>query len=84
MSALKKVHITIDGRETIVSEGTTVAAAVLNADAANFRRSVDGEPRLPLCGMGVCYECRLTIDGQTNQKSCQIVVVDGMEITTDG
>ena len=61
-----------------------MAAAVLNLGFVAFRRSNSGEWRAPLCGMGVCFECGLTIDGQPHAQSCQIVCRDGMRIDTDG
>jgi sarcosine oxidase subunit alpha len=48
------------------------------------RRSVQGEPRGPLCGMGICFECRATINGQRHCRSCATVCEDGMDIRTDG
>jgi hypothetical protein len=48
-----------------------------------FRRSATGQPRGPLCGMGICYECRLTIDGRPHQKSCQVVLAAGMVVQCD-
>ena len=45
-------------------------------------RSVTGEPRGPLCGMGICFECRATIDGMPHQRSCQILCAAGMEVRT--
>jgi len=47
-----------------------------------FRRSVTGEPRGPLCGMGICFECRVTIDGVPHSRSCQTPCADGMEVRT--
>ena len=44
------------------------------------RRSVTGAPRAPLCGMGICYECRVTIDGTPHRLSCQTLCADGMEV----
>jgi len=44
--------------------------------------ALSGEPRGPLCGMGICFECRLTIDGVPHARSCQIVCRDGMVVTT--
>jgi sarcosine oxidase subunit alpha len=67
----------------MVPDGTVVAAAVLSAGVTCFRRSVRGEPRAPLCGMGICFECRVTIDGVTHSRSCQTVCRAGMEIRTD-
>jgi D-hydroxyproline dehydrogenase subunit gamma len=64
-----------------VAPGTTVAAAILVAGAP-ARRSVTGEPRGPLCGMGICFECRATIDGIPHRRSCQILCAQGMEVRT--
>lgn len=73
--------IYLDGRTLTVERGTTVAAAMLNAGVSVFRESVSGEPRAPLCGMGVCYECMVTIDGQ-RELSCQTLCQEGMRILT--
>ena len=78
------IMLTIDGQSRRVPIGSTVAAAVLLAQASAFRRSVTGEARAPLCGMGICYECRVTIDGRAHARSCQIVCAEGMEVQTDG
>jgi D-hydroxyproline dehydrogenase subunit gamma len=77
------VPLTIDGHPVRVPEGTSVAAAVMLARASGFRRSVTGQLRGPLCGMGICYECRLTIDGLPQRTSCQTVCRPGMEVRTD-
>lgn len=74
--------IRCDGRELNPPDGATVAAALLDAGITGFRVSVSGHPRAPLCGMGVCMECRLTIDGQPQQLACQTACRDGMEVTT--
>ena len=78
-----QVPLTINGRASVADAGDSVAVALLKQGTTCFRRSVDGEPRAPLCGMGICYECRVTIDGQPHQKSCQILVAPGMEVVTD-
>jgi hypothetical protein len=65
-----------------VEPGTTVAAAILIAGETAFRTSVTGQPRGPLCGMGICFECRVTIDGIAHGRSCQIVCLDGMKVVT--
>lgn len=80
----ESVVVLVNGREMEVSPGTTVAVAVLMAGVTCFRRSVSGEARAPLCGMGACMECRVTIDGVAQCRSCQTLCVGGMEIRTDG
>jgi sarcosine oxidase subunit alpha len=77
------ITLSLNGRMVQTPAGTSVAALALQYATA-FRRSVTGEPRAPLCGMGVCYECRVTINGQAHARSCQIVCEDGMEVRTDG
>ena len=76
------ITLTIDDQEITVDDGTTVAAAILALGSTAFRRSVSGEPRGPLCGMGICFECRVTIDGMPHQRSCTVLVSNGMEVTT--
>jgi predicted molibdopterin-dependent oxidoreductase YjgC len=78
-----EIKLSINGQACQVPAGSTVAAAILRAGLTTFRRSVTGEARAPLCGMGICYECRVTINGQTHARSCQIVCVGGMEVRTD-
>jgi sarcosine oxidase subunit alpha len=76
------LSITINGEAVRVRAGTTVAAAILQAGAPS-RSSVRGEPRQPLCGMGVCYECRARIDGHAHQRTCQILCRAGMQVATE-
>lgn len=64
-----------------VRPGTTVAAAMIEA-GANTRHSVCGQPRQPLCGMGICYECRAQVDGEAHQRTCQILCRPGMQVVT--
>jgi sarcosine oxidase subunit alpha len=78
------IQCIIDGNWIEVRPGTTVAAALLGSGTAAFRRSVSGEPRGPLCGMGVCFECRVTIDGVAHRLACQTACVHLMEVRTDG
>jgi sarcosine oxidase subunit alpha len=78
------LRITVDGMPVAVEAGTTVAAALANIGVAAFRRSATGEPRWPVCGMGVCFECRVTIDGVAHRRACMEPCRPGMEVRTDG
>ena len=71
-----------DGESLRVPVGISVAAALFDAGVSSFRRSVSGESRGPLCGMGTCYECRVTIDGAAHRRSCLVPVAEGMRIDT--
>jgi hypothetical protein len=74
------VPIVINGNPIRVERGVTVAAAIAMAGQTTSRLSVKGENRGPLCGMGICYECRVTINRRPHQVSCQIRVEPGMDI----
>jgi predicted molibdopterin-dependent oxidoreductase YjgC len=76
------VSIRVDGRRLTVPAGISVAAALLDGAVVAFRRSSGGEPRGPVCGMGTCFECRVTIDGIAHRRSCLTVVAEGMAIET--
>ena len=82
-SAPEALTVTVNGSPVVVSSGATVAVAVAIAGQA-CRRSVSGEPRGALCGMGICFECRVSIDGRPHCRSCQILCEPGMEVNTDG
>jgi predicted molibdopterin-dependent oxidoreductase YjgC len=78
----ERVLLTVDGRPVLAEAGTSVLAALWNADLRSVRSSVTGEPRGPLCGMGICFECRVTIDGVRHCRACLATVRDGMEVRT--
>lgn len=78
------ITVSVDGRTMEVRAGTLVAAAVeLAAPGRGARVSPGGARRQPLCGMGVCGECRVTIVGQAHRLGCQTFCATGMEIMTD-
>ncbi len=79
-----KIEISINGKAYAAYEGETVLAALTAAGHKALRHSRKlGEPRGALCGMGVCYECLVTINNRPNQKACTTQVEDRMEVHTD-
>jgi len=77
------ITLIVNNKEISVEDGTTIASALLANGIDIFRRSVNGTPRGPLCGMGICFECSVTIDGVRHQRSCTSLASDGMRIETD-
>ena len=77
------VTVVVNGVSVTMPTGSMVSAAILKIGISAFRRSITGEPRGPLCGMGICFECRVTIDGDAHSRSCQTVCRDGMDVRTD-
>jgi len=74
-------ELRIDGQTVRVAEGTTVAAALMSSGDRCSRTSVSGQRRAPLCGMGICQECRVNIDG-LRRLACQTVCREGMQVET--
>jgi D-hydroxyproline dehydrogenase subunit gamma len=77
-----EITLTVNGVTIAVPAGVTVAVAMAIAGQP-CRTSVTGEPRGPLCGMGICFECRAIINNQPHCRSCQIVCEPGMDVKTD-
>lgn len=77
-----EITVRVDGRVVTVPGHATVAAAVALAGKTG-RRSVTGEPRGPLCGMGTCFECRVQVDGVRHVRGCLTACRPSMEIRTD-
>ncbi|HEX4022643.1 MAG TPA: 2Fe-2S iron-sulfur cluster-binding protein [Acidobacteriaceae bacterium] len=75
------ISLTINGKPIAVSPGTTAAVAIALA-GANCRTSVTGQPRGPLCAMGICFECRAMVDGVPHQRTCQILCTQAMDVRT--
>lgn len=75
------VPVEVNGQRVHVTRDFSVAAALLTTGVNTFRRTpVSGQPRGPLCMMGVCFECLVEIDGVPNQQSCMRQVEPGMRI----
>ena len=75
------ITATLNGRAITAPAGTSVAAVIMMHDA-HCRIGVYGEPRGPLCGMGICMERCATVDGVEHVRTCQTLLKDGMEIVT--
>jgi D-hydroxyproline dehydrogenase subunit gamma len=80
----ERVRIRVDGEPLECDAGATVLVALWNAGVRAVRGSVSGESRGPLCAMGVCFECRVTIDGLPQRRACLETVRDGLSVGTRG
>ena len=76
--------VSVNGTVLQSAPGTTIAAIIAAAGISFARRSVTGEERAALCGMGICFECRVTVNGRAHVRSCQTVCQPGMVIVTAG
>ena len=79
----KKLEVTVDGTQMEAYEGETVATVLLAAGIFTFRLSPKNkEPRSLYCGMGICYECLVTVNGTHAVRACVMPITDGMCIET--
>jgi len=79
---MSDVTIVVDGVPRRVPGDWTVAVALLQLGIHSFTTNVQGPGRAPLCGMGTCHECRVTIDGVAGIRSCLEPVRSGMQVET--
>lgn len=75
------ISIQLDGKVHAVPNGITVAAALSLCADGITRRSVNGERRAAFCGMGICQECRVLINGQ-RRLACQTLCEPDMVVHT--
>jgi sarcosine oxidase subunit alpha len=77
------VSVTVDGIPLPAYLGETLAAVMLAAGWRVFRYAPrTGSPRGLFCGMGVCYDCLMVVDGRPNVRACMTPVTDGMRAET--
>lgn len=77
----EKIQLYINNTLISVIQGTSVAAAISQAHLNNSRISITGEKRAAFCGMGVCQECRVNVNG-IRILACQTLCQNGMKVET--
>lgn len=82
MSAPQNFNIEVNGQKIQGRSGQTIAAALINAGVKVFRHTPAQAPRGIFCGMGVCFECVVTVNGIPDQRACMTLVQPGMKIET--
>ena len=75
-----RVEIVLDGQRVTAYEGETVAAVLLAQGEIATRTTVKGEPRGIFCGMGVCFDCLVVVDGVPNTRACMTWVREGLDV----
>ncbi|MEV5275158.1 (2Fe-2S)-binding protein [Streptomyces werraensis] len=76
-------EVTFDGRQVEALPGRTVAAVLWAAGITSWRTTRDGgRPRGVFCGVGVCFDCLVTVNGRPNQRACLVPARPGDDIRT--
>ncbi len=77
--------VTLDGEEVMVSSGQTIAAALIASGRTAWRTTrVDQRPRGVFCGIGVCFDCLVTLNGQRSVRACLVTAAPGDDIRSEG
>ena len=74
------MSLVVDGRPTVAFDGESVAAVLVALEGLSTRTTVNGAPRGVFCGMGVCYDCLVVVDGVPNTRACMTPVRADMRI----
>lgn len=75
--------VTFDGRPVEALPGQTVAAVLWAAGVTSWRVTRgEGRPRGVFCGIGVCFDCLVSVNGRPNQRACLLPVRPGDAIAT--
>ncbi|HET9171998.1 MAG TPA: (2Fe-2S)-binding protein [Actinospica sp.] len=75
--------VTFDGGTLDALPGQTIAAVLWSAGIRSWRTTrVEQRPRGVFCGIGVCFDCLVTVNGVPNQRACSVTARVGDVITT--
>lgn len=75
------IRVRVDGRDVPAVRGQTVAGLLLEHGRASWRTTRgQGRPRGIFCGIGVCYDCLVVVNGTPDVRACQRVLADGDDI----
>lgn len=75
-------EIEVNGQKVRAQRGQTIAEALLAGGLRIFRKTRNDVPRGFYCGMGVCYECRMIVNGIPNVRTCMTPATPGCKVTT--
>lgn len=75
------MRVRVDGEERIAEAGQTVAAVLLASGRESWRTTrFGGRPRGLFCGIGVCFDCLVVVNGMPDVRACQRLVAEGDDI----
>ena len=77
------IALSIDGESIAGLAGQTIAGVVLASGQLAWRHtSSEGKPRGLFCGIGICFDCIVTVNGERDVRACQRRASDGDVILT--
>jgi predicted molibdopterin-dependent oxidoreductase YjgC len=82
MTDHSSIQLFVNGQVVSTKRGETVAAVLLAEGYQILRHTGKGALRGVFCGMGVCFDCLVTVDGIADVRACMTTVRPGMRIET--
>ena len=80
-TAKREVTFTFNGKSFKGIEGQSIAAALMATGVRELRKTrFEEEPRLIFCGIGICFDCVVVVNGVANQRACLIEITEGAKI----
>ncbi|QKW06534.1 (2Fe-2S)-binding protein [Streptomyces sp. NA04227] len=78
----RPLRLTVDGERVDGLAGQSLAGVLLASGRLHWRRGASGAPRGVFCGIGVCFDCLVTVNGVPDVRACRRRAQDGDEVTT--
>lgn len=79
----RTVRFVFDGREVTAEAGQSIAAALLADGVRSWRTTrVEGAPRGLFCGIGVCFDCLVEVNGKPGVRACLTEVRENDRVAT--
>ncbi|TWV58295.1 (2Fe-2S)-binding protein [Streptomyces misionensis] len=78
----RPLRFTVDGEPVDGIQGQTIAGALLAAGRLAWRQGRTGAPRGVFCGIGVCFDCLVTVGEERDVRACRRRARDGDVVTT--
>ena len=76
-----EVSFTFNGDSYEGVPGQSIAAALMASGVRELRTTrFHKEPRLIFCGIGVCFDCVVVVNGVANQRACLVEIAQGDQI----
>jgi hypothetical protein len=83
MTMPSPVEFEFDGTPMTAIPGQSIGAALIAAGRRSWRRTrFAGEPRGIFCGIGVCFDCLVTVNDRPNRRACLVIARSGDRVTT--
>ncbi|MFG3256855.1 (2Fe-2S)-binding protein [Streptomyces sp. NPDC048172] len=77
-----RITLSVDGEPVAGNPGQSIAGVLLASGRNAWRHGPSGAPRGVFCGIGVCFDCLVTVNGQRDVRACRRTAQEGDEITT--